>query len=166
MDFFKQNIVPWEVFVQVIAFTVVFLTLKAMAWKPILSGLEARKNRIQSDLDKIEHAKKEIESLKTQYSAHLQKIEEEARAKMLESVEEGRRIAREIQEKARTESQAAFEKAKENIVIEAAKAHITLRRDIADLAVAVSEKVIRQKMQGQAQQDKIMEIIEELEKTR
>ena len=166
MDFFKQNIIPWEVFVQVIAFVVVFLTLKALAWKPILAGLESRRSRIQNEFEKIESAKKEIEALKIQYSSQLQKIEDEARAKMLEAVDEGRRISREIQEKARTESQAAFEKAKENITIEVAKAHVSLRREIADLAVAVSEKVIREKMQGQAQQDKIMEIIEDLEKSR
>ncbi|MBI3312602.1 MAG: F0F1 ATP synthase subunit B, partial [Candidatus Omnitrophica bacterium] len=75
------------------------------------------------------------------------------------------KIAKEIQEKARAESQASFEKAKDNLAIETAKARITLRREIADLAVSVSEKVLREKLTEAKQQEKIMGLIEELEKT-
>ncbi|MBI3313574.1 MAG: F0F1 ATP synthase subunit B [Candidatus Omnitrophica bacterium] len=165
MEFFKANIIPAEVLVQMIAFIIVFWTLKLLAWKPILGSLEARRQKIKSEFDKIEHARKEIEALKAQYAASIQKIEDEARAKMLESVEEGRKIAKEIQEKARAESQASFEKAKDNLAIETAKARITLRREIADLAVSVSEKVLREKLTEAKQQEKIMGLIEELEKT-
>ena len=165
MEFFKANIIPGEVLVQIIAFLIVFWTLKALAWKPILGALEARRLRIKDDFDKIEAARKEIEALKIQYSASLQKIEDEARAKLLAAVEEGRLIARDIQEKARAEAQASFEKAKENLALETAKAHITLRREIADLAINVSEKVLHEKLSDAKQQEKIMELIEELEKT-
>lgn len=165
MEFFKANIIPGEVLVQIIAFLIVFWTLKLLAWKPILNALEARRQKIKGDFDKIEGARKEIEALKTQYSASLQKIEDEARAKLLAAVEEGRRIAKDIQEKARAEAQASFEKAKENLALETAKARITLRREIADLAISVSEKVLSEKLSDAKQQEKIMELIEEFEKT-
>ena len=166
MEFFKANIQLGEVVVQLIAFVVVFLTLKAMAWKPILSSLEARREKIREELAHIDRSKKDIEVLKSEYTAHLQKIEEEARSKIQESVNEGRRIAKEIQDKARAESQATFEKAKENLELEVAKARVTLRGEIADLALGASERVLNEKMAGdRAQQTKILEIIEELDKT-
>lgn len=164
MEFFETNIHLGEVFVQLVAFVIVFWTLKLLAWKPLLRALEARREHIKHSLEQIEAAKREIDSLKTEYAAHLQKIEEEARAKIQEAVHEGRRLARDIQEKARSESQASFEKAKQNLELEAAKARLTLRREIADLAIHAAERVLREKMTDSRQQEKVLEIIEELEK--
>ena len=166
MEFFQANIHLGEVVVQLVAFVVVFLILKSLAWKPLLSSLELRRAKIQSELEHIENAKKDIERLKVEYTAHLQKIEDEARSKIQEAVEEGRRIAKEIQDKARTESQTTFDKAKENLELEVSKARLTLRREIADLAVHTTERVLNEKMSSdRAQQTKILEIIEDLEKT-
>lgn len=165
MDFFKQNIIPGEVFVQLTAFLIVFFVLRKLAWGPILSALQGRREKIKTDLEKIEEAKAEIEKLKTEYTAHLQKIEEEARDKLNDAVEEGRKIAKDIQDRAREESQANFEKAKENLALEIAKARIELRREIAGLTIQVSEKVIGEKMAGENEEKKVIEMIEELDKT-
>ena len=165
MEFFKQNIIPGEVLVQLLAFLIVFFVLRALAWKPILGALEARREKIKSEFEKIEGARREIEKLKADYERHLQKIEDEARSKLQEAVEEGRKVARSIQEKARAESQASFEKAKENLSLEVAKARLELRRDIAELAIQVAEKVLGEKMTEARQQEKVMAMIEDLEKS-
>ncbi|OGW80911.1 MAG: ATP synthase F0 subunit B [Omnitrophica bacterium GWA2_52_8] len=165
MDFFKQNIIPGEVLVQLLAFLIVFGVLRALAWKPILSSLASRRNRIKKSFDDIETAKRDVERLKSDYHRHLQRIDDEARAKLQEAIDEGRRISKEIQEKARLESQAVFEKSKESLTLEISKARAVLRREIADLSVEVAEKIIREKLTGDRQQEKIMEIIEDLEKT-
>lgn len=165
MEFFKENVSFGELIVQLIAFLIVFWTLKAKAWKPLLDSLRARQARIQAEFDKIERSAQEIEGLKKEYALKLQKIEDEARAKIQEAVEDGRRVAKEIQDKARAEAQATFEKSKENLDQEVAKARLELRRDIAQLAVSTSERILNEKMSGnQAQQEKILEIIEGLEK--
>lgn len=164
MEFFKQNIIPGEVLAQLLAFIIVFLVLRAFAWKPILKALEARAQRIREEFERIDHAKKEIENLKGEYTAHLQKIDDEARSKIQEAIEEGRRIAREIQEKARHEAQQTFEKSKENLAIEMEKARVTLRREIASLAIQVAEKVVQEKMTEEKHQEKALEIIQGLEK--
>lgn len=164
MEFFQANIHLEEVFVQLAAFLIVFWTLKKLAWKQLLGALEARREKIRHALDEIEASKKDIEALKVQYQTHLQKIEDEARGKIQEAVDEGRRVAREIQEKARTESQATFEKAKENLTLEIAKARITLRREIADLAISVGEKILQEKLDNAKQQEKVLELLNELEK--
>ncbi len=163
MEFFQANIQYREVLVQLLAFLIVFWTLKKLAWKPILKGLDARKQKIQNELEKIEAAKKDIEKLRLDYAAHLQKIDDEARAKLQEAIDEGRRVSREIQEKARADAQSTFEKAKENLGLEIEKARLVLRREIADLAIHASERIIKEKMTDSKQQDKVLEIIEELE---
>lgn len=165
MDFFKEHIIPGEVIVQLLAFLIVFFTLKAMAWKPLLKGLESRREKIKADIDHLAVAKKEMETLKAEYSAHLQRIDEEARSKIQEAVEEGRRVARDIQEKARSDAQETFEKTKENIVLEAEKARIQLRREVADLTIRVSEKILGEHLTEKKQQEQILRLIEEMEST-
>ncbi len=166
MDFFKSNIIPGEVIVQLVAFLIVFFTLKAMAWKPLQASLAARRARIQNDFDQIALQRQDIEKLKTEYAALLQKIDDESRKRLTEALEEGRRIAKEIQDKARTESQQTFDKAKQNLELEVAKARLEMRREIADLAISASEHVLKEKLAGGREQEtRIMSIIEELEKT-
>lgn len=164
MGFFQDNIHLSEVFVQLLAFLIVFLTLKKFAWKPLLNVIRSRRERFENEWSDIEKMKAEVAKLEKDYQDHLRRIEEEARGRMQEAVQEGRRVAREIQEKARAESQASFEKAKDNIALEAEKARIELRRDIARLSLQVAEKILREKMDGAQQEKKAMEMIEELEK--
>ncbi len=164
MEFFHENIHLGEVIVQLIAFLIVFFTLKKFAWKPILHLIKSRSEKFENEWGDIEKAKHELTSLKQDYQTHLAKIEEEARAKMQEAVQEGRRIAREIQEKARLESQGTFEKAKANIELEVQKARLTLRREIADLSIQVAKKVLNEQMDASKHEKKAMEILQDLEK--
>ena len=164
MEFFQENIHLPEVLVQLIAFLIVFFTLKKFAWKPLLAIIKSRRERFESEWGGIEKTKQEVAALQKDYQAHLQKIEEEARAKMQEAVQEGRRLAREIQEKAHLESQASFEKAKANIELEVQKAKISLRDEVANLSIRVAEKILAEKMDGAQQEKKAMEILGELEK--
>lgn len=164
MEFFQENIHLKEVFVQLLAFLIVFFTLKKYAWKPLLAIIKSRREKFETEWSDIEKMKQEVGALQKDYLAHMQKIEDEARAKMQEAVQEGRRIAREIQEKARQESQDSFEKAKANIDLEIQKARLTLRREIADLSIQVAEKILAEKMDLPQQEKKAMEILQSLEK--
>lgn len=164
MEFFQENIHLKEVLVQLLAFLIVFFTLKKFAWKPLLAIIQSRREKFEQEWADIEKVKQEIATLQKDYQSHLQKIEEEARARMQEAVREGRQVAREIQEKARQDSQAAFEKAKATIEIEAEKARILLRRDIAETSIRVAEKILNEKMNTVEQEKKALEILESLEK--
>lgn len=155
-----------EVIAQAIAFSIVFIVLRWKAWGPIQSALQARRDKIQSDFDSIDASKSEVEKLKVQYQELLDKIEDESRAKLNAAIDEGRKIAKEIQEKTRAEAQADFEKNKQNIQIEAAKARVELRREIASLSVQVAERILKEEMSDSSKQDqKVLSIIEELEKS-
>lgn len=160
-----MNVSLQEILTQAIGFAILVFVLKKLFWKPFMDSLENRSAHIRKELHHIESSKKEIEAMKTEYTAHLQKIEDEARTKIQEAINEGRRVAKEIQDKARAEAQASFEKSKENLDLEVSKARMTLRREIANLAVSTSEKILNEKMSNdQAQQSKALEIIEGLEK--
>jgi len=160
-----MNLSIQEILTQAAGFLLLVAVLKRLFWKPLLDNLESRRDKIRGDLDHAAQVRQEVDKLKADYEAHLQNIEKEARQHLQETVEEGRRIAREIQAKARADAQAAFEKTRESLEIEAAKARLELKRDIAHLALEVSEQILKEKMaDDKKQEDKIMALLEELEK--
>lgn len=152
-----------EILTQALGFLLLVWVLKRLFWKPILTSLEARRSKIEEAFRQIEDSKKEIARLRADYESHLVKIEEEARAKLQAAVDEGRKIARQIQEKAREEARDALTRSKENLALEIAKARIELRREIAELTLLATEKLLREKMTDVKHREKILEMIEELE---
>lgn len=164
MEFFRANINLGEVLVQLFAFVIVFWTLKSLFWKRILNVLETRRTRIKSEFEQIESAKIEVESLRTKYTNRLQDIEEEARQKLQQAIDEGKGVARELQEGARRESRTILEKAKEDISLEVAKAKVTLRNEIADLTLAATERLLEEKLDETKDKEIVLNFIEDLEK--
>jgi len=163
MEFFKANLIPAEIIVQLLAFMIVFFTLRKLAWKPILDSLEARRAKIRHEFESIEAARREIETLKADYAARLAKIEEEARSKVQDAVEEGRKISRDIQEKARAEAQDVFEKMQQNLDLEIAKAKLVLKKSVVELSLQVAEKVLDEHLTDTKQHEKIEGIIAGIE---
>lgn len=129
----------------------------------MLGLLEARRGRIEEAFRQIENQKKEIETLRSDYKSRIEKIEEEARAKLQTAIDEGKRIAREIQEKAREEAKESLTHSKENLALEIQKARVQLRREIVELTLLASEKLLREKMTDEKHREKILEMIETLE---
>ena len=164
MEFFKTSINLSEVFVQLLAFVIVFWTLKLLAWKPILKGLEARREQIKGEFDKIEALKKETESLRVEHLSRIQTIEEQARQKLQEAIDEGKKIAKDLQETARKEARSVLEKAKENIQLEVAKAKVMLRNEIADLTLSATERMLQEKLNDTKDKELVLDFIENLEK--
>lgn len=152
-----------EILTQALGFLLLVWILKRIFWKPLLTTLEVRRSRITEAFNKIENSTKEIQRLRTDYESRIQKIEEEAHAKLQAAIDEGRRIAREIQEKARDEAKQALTRTKEDLVLEVAKARVELRREIAELTLRATEKLLREEMTDEKHREKILEMIEELE---
>ena len=151
-----------QVIVQLIGFAVAFAILKRFAWKPILTLLDERRQRIEKSFREIEEAKKEAADFKRTYEAKIAKIEDEARLRIQDAISEGKRIAQEIREKAREEAQGLLVKAKENIDLEMAKARIELRENIVGLALNAAEHLIRREMNEEKQHRMVREFLEEL----
>ena len=159
-----MHIVPVEIFIQLVAFLIVFFTLRKFGWGPIQKSLADRREHIRKSIEDVELAKREMAALKAEYQLHLQKIEEEARAKMAETVEAGRLIAKEIQDKAREEAQRTFDKTKAALDLEVAKARVSMREEIANLSIHVAEKILGDHLNDSKQREKASQLVDQLEK--
>ncbi|WP_405379186.1 F0F1 ATP synthase subunit B, partial [Phascolarctobacterium sp.] len=65
---------------QILNFLVLVFVLAKFAYKPLLGMMEERKNKIASDLETAEQAKKDAEAVKAEYAAKLADARQEAQA--------------------------------------------------------------------------------------
>lgn len=152
-----------EIFAQVLSFLLLLALLRIFAWKRLLKLLDDRKTRIASEFNKIDEAKRGVEEMKSDYARRIAGIEDEARLKIQEAVDEGRRLAGELRAKAQEESEETFKGARENIKAEIAKAREELKDEIADLSVSIAEKVIQAALSKEAEKKLALDFLNRME---
>lgn len=148
-----------------IIFLVFFFLLRAFAWKPILSMIHAREERIEKSLEEAKEAREAMEKLKSDNEA----LMKEARAERDKVLSEAKDMRESIIKEARNEAAEAAaqerEKAKQQIEAEKVQALNQIKETAAALAVEVSEKILRQQFQDKATQESYArELINDLAK--
>jgi len=148
---------------QAIVFALLFLFLSKFAWKPILEALKERETSIQSALDSAEQAKLEMQQLKAANEEILKTAREE-RDKILK---EARLAAQRINEEAKVEAGKQVDKmlaeARQAIQTEKQAALTQIKVQVAELALLISEKLIRKNLsEDKAQQELVQTYIKEL----
>ena len=156
-----MNLEIQQILTQALGFLILLFILKKIAWKPLLSLLDERREKISSEFQAIEHTKSELSRLEQDYKARLADIDAQARQRIQEAISEGQRISVEIQEKAREESKNILNKAKENIELEVAKARVELRNQVAVLAIKAAEKLIKVELTEERHKRLVTEFIDE-----
>ena len=153
-----------EIIVQVLGFGLVFLILRHFAWGKLLGAIDARRKKISDAFLEIEKQKKDLEDLEKDYRKKLEHIDETARIKIQEASAVGLSLARDLQEKARLESQKLVERAEDEIKQDLAQARLQFRDEVVQLSSLMTEKIIRQKL-NEAEHKKLVEqFIKEMEK--
>lgn len=158
-----QEALP-EIFTQLLGFLIVFLILKHFAFKSILGVVDSRRKKIEDSFLEIDRQMKNLEDLEKDYRKKLEHIEQEARAKIQEASAVGVQLARDIQEKARGESQRIIDHARGEIEKELAQARLQLRDEVVGLSGLLTEKIIRQKLNEADHKKLVEQFIKEMEK--
>lgn len=156
-----MNLEIQQILTQALGFLILLFLLKKFAWKPLLSLLDERREKISSEFRNIDRTKTELSRLEQDYKARLADIDTQARQRIQEAISEGQRISVEIQEKAREEARKSLNKAKENIEFEVAKARVEIRNQIATLAIKAAEKVIKEELTEERHMRLVTDFIDE-----
>ena len=143
----------------VISFTLLFLLMWKLAFPAVKKGMEARTERIRSDLDAAEHAKTEAHTVLDEYKAQLA----DARSEAGRIIEEARQAADALKKDAETrlQTELADTRARALADIESAKAQATadLRGELAELAVGAASVVVNKNLDPAAQTQLIEDYI-------
>jgi F-type H+-transporting ATPase subunit b len=140
-----------------IGFLITFLILAKFAWKPLLKGLKERDNSIAQALQAAELAKKDVsmlhsesEKLLAEAKSERDKIMQEARA-LKES------LLNEAREQAKKEGHKLLDEARAAIKNERAAAIQDIRKQVAELSVSISEKILMHELEDSDKQRELID---------
>lgn len=159
-----MNLDIQQILTQIVAFLILLVILRRFAWRPILTLLDERRDRIAKGLKDIEESKARLEALKVDYEAKIRAIEDEARQKIASAVREGKEIASQIREESRQKAQELLKRMRENLEIEMIKAKVELKDEIARLVIETAEKVVGKTLSEDRHKELVMEFMKDLEK--
>ena len=138
------------------AFLVVLVVLAKFGFPAIVGMVEKRKNYIDESLRKAHEASLRLDNIKQESESILQEAREKQAAILKEAAQTRDAIVEKAQEKAREESARIIQEAKAEIEAEKQAAIGDIRKQVAELSVEVSGKVLRKKLDtDKAQMDYI-----------
>lgn len=144
----------------VVIFTSLLIVLWRFAWGPILGAVEAREKGIQNALDEAKFRQEEAEKLLAEHKAQLSDARRQASEILAEGREAADRLRKELEVKAREESDGILTRARAEIEREKDAALDTLRRESVDLALAAASKLLHVKLDDEQDRKLVMEYVD------
>jgi F-type H+-transporting ATPase subunit b len=136
-----------ELIVAAIAFGVLFFFMSKVALPRVNQMLEARRQRIQGDLEKAEESKTEAQKLLDDYREQLSGAREEANRIIEEARKTAEQLRRDMEAKAEKEYQAIVGRAQEEIRTERDRVFEELKAQVGELSVGIAGKVVGKKLE-------------------
>jgi F-type H+-transporting ATPase subunit b len=144
------------------AFVVLFLLMRKFAYPAIKQGMEARTERIRTDLAAADTAKSEAQTVLDDYKAQLA----DARTEAGRIIEEARQAADAVKrdQEARLQTELAELRARAVADIESAKAQAVadLHDEVAQLAIGAAETVVQRNLDASTQTQLVEDYINQV----
>jgi F-type H+-transporting ATPase subunit b len=135
--------------VQAINFLILLFILQRLLYKPFLAKMGERTAAIQKSLDEAQAARAEATRQQEENETRLRAAHSEAAAIRAQAMKEASEEQKRLVEAARAESQRLVESAKAQMDADVRRAREELRREVADLATAVAEKLVRRSLRDE-----------------
>jgi F-type H+-transporting ATPase subunit b len=146
-----------------LSFLVVLFLLTKFAWKPILNSIKERESSIEEALSSAEKAKNEMAALKADNEKLLQQAKIERDAILKEARDAKDLIITEAKNKATLEANKLVAAARETINNEKMSAITEIKNQAANLAIEITEKLLKEKLKEEERQKLLMgELLEEI----
>lgn len=144
-------------FWMLLAFLTVFFIVAKFGFPVITKMVDERKNYIDESLKKAHEANERLAGIQQE----CERLLNEARVRQAEILSQakttGDSMIREAREKAQAEGAKMLLDAKAQIAAEKENALRDIKQTVADLSVVIAEKVVRQKLANNEQQQKLIE---------
>jgi len=146
---------------QAVNFLVLLFILHRFAYKPMLAFLEKRTERIEEGLKNAEEAKKRLDEASRDEERILATAREEAKKIVTETREASEKRGQELVAEFERKAERIVEEAQERAKEEREKMFREAKGEIADLVIATTEKVLREKLDGDAERGKVTKYLGE-----
>jgi F-type H+-transporting ATPase subunit b len=157
------EVVPGLMIWTLVAFGITFFVLKKVAFKPIQTTIDARRDRIREAVEEADNARNEARDLLEQNRAVLA----EARSESAQILAEARKVAdaqiQRAKDEAEVERQRRLEDTRKQIDAETVRAIDQIRGEVADLTLEATQRVVGKVLDSADQRRLIDEAIEGLD---
>ena len=153
------GIEPRFILVSLVGFALLLWVLMKFAFGPLVATLQARQDKIVSDLDDAQAKRDEMIALQRDYETRLAAIEDEARDKIQAAVKEAQAARDEIITRAQSDAQAILQRGQAEIDAERAKSLIEARNQIVDLATLMARRSAQENLSAAGQSNLIDDAI-------
>ncbi|MSQ09729.1 MAG: ATP synthase F0 subunit B [Dehalococcoidia bacterium] len=146
---------------QIVNVGLLLFLLSRFAFKPIMSMLDQRAERIKDSLEAAERARQDVAASQANIQAQLDAARREGQVIIEQASRAAEQLRNETVDQARKEAEALLVRAQADFALEREKAMAELRRQFADLTMAAAERVVKQSLDASAHQRLIEEVLEQ-----
>jgi F-type H+-transporting ATPase subunit b len=134
-----------------IAFLIVAIGLMKFAFPALKKSLAARSEKIQSDLESAERAKREAEEEKAQYEAQIAGSRAEANRIVEEAREAAEQVRRDVVARAESEAADIRSRAQEDARLAAERAMSDLQQRVGEISIELAERIVERNLDRDTQ---------------
>jgi len=132
----------WQLFWQMTAFAVLVFLLWKFLYRPILAMLDERRDRIGQSMKDAQKASESAEELRRELERQRTEAKREGQAILGQAAEMSEKLKADILVQARSEAAKMLEDAKKQIEADRERSMAELQKQVADLALTVSQSVL------------------------
>src|SRR5881296_1999837 len=135
--------------VQAVNFVILLVILQRLLYKPFLAKMQERTAAIQKSLEEAQAARAEAARQQEENEARLRAAHAEAAAIRAQALKEAAEEQKRLVGAARAESQRLIDSARAQLEADVRRARDELRREVAELATLVAEKLVRKSLRDE-----------------
>lgn len=146
----KLGLNPAWLLAQLVNFVLLFLILRAVAFKPILNMLDTRKKKIQESLEYADKVKRDAENQQKEFERKLEETRKQNQAAVAAASGVAEKEREAILAQARADARKLVKQAKEQIEYERKQMQAQVRDEVVRLSLAAAQKVLSQQLDEKA----------------
>ena len=145
-------------FAQAIAFFILFWVSKKFLWPPLMGAIETRQKAIAAGLTAAEEGKRLLVEAEKRSDAFLKEAKDRSQSMYADGERRANQLVEQAKQTAKAEAGRILAAAQEQIQMEVNKAKSGLREQVAQLAVAGAEKILKREINAAAHADLLSEL--------
>ncbi len=143
---------------QAIAFFIFFWFSKKYVWPPLLSAIAERQSKIAEGLNAAEAGKRSLVEAEAKNESAMKEARERSQAMFSDGERRANQLIEQAKLTAKAEADRILAAAQEQIQLELNKAKSGLREQVAQLAVAGAEKILKREINAAAHAEMLAEL--------
>ncbi|MEK6544886.1 MAG: F0F1 ATP synthase subunit B [Elusimicrobiota bacterium] len=147
-------------------FLALVVLLSKFAWRPLLSAIEEREQRLRRDREAAEGARSAAEGLKSEYERQISAMDKKTQEILADARKQGSEIQASILRQAEKDSKELMEKTKQQMVLEKERLMKDVRSQVGTLSALAAERLLKTNVDAKSHERMVEEFFKDLEQAK